>query len=161
MRPLLFAALCLLPAVPAHAAPPKCDCQTCDCTDCLCGVDLPLCRAHLLPPMNLDFRDASRLALKQGKPLILFVNVEEIMVNGCIGCALPWFPGCESPGVLVCVPEGASEFRIAADIYGPASAERILSFLKDRGKLARRRLGLSLDLSLSLRRCRPGKGGCR
>ena len=112
MKHLLALALVFV-GIPAALA--QCHCAPCLCKDCSCA--------------SLTYAQAYDLALRQVKPLVVFVNVKTAPVPEAVCCEVKTigFQTTANPGVIVSVPD-RGDLIITAEIYGPASAEKIRSF---------------------------------
>jgi hypothetical protein len=68
-------------------------------------------------------------ALKEDKPLVVFVRLPAYEIGGCVCCSMSDFPDSEGPCVVIGIPDGKGDFDRIATCYGPTNRARVQGFI--------------------------------
>lgn len=79
-----------------------------------------------------DYQRAFLEATQRQRPLLVFVNIRPLTVTGCVTVAQEAFPGRDSPGVVVGMPDPDHRDQLLriADCEGPTTAMRLLALIR-------------------------------
>ncbi len=156
MRSLCLALLCL--GSTALFAPAQCPCQP--------------CRPQACQAQDCDcFEEAYDQAVRDNKPLLIFVQQKARGIEGCLSCSVACYPGQRGAGVIIGLPDGKGNLLEVArrDSY-PTEAwlqRRVAELQRQHTNLACYRQGFFLRIGLGIVSGRPGhpshhpRGPCR
>jgi hypothetical protein len=95
---------------------PECSCEdSCNCDPCFCG---------------LSYFQMREKAIKDNKPLIIFLNQKIQKVDGCYCVRMSSFYGADRVSIVVGIPDENGDMDRIVDFYGHASSTRILDAIK-------------------------------